>query len=75
MTLIRTLAQLAEIIRLPTMAAGCGAVMVGLAFPANAATCNVAGAANFTQPAREIASGSSLFCSLAMDLRQSAFRW
>jgi hypothetical protein len=55
MGLIRTLAQFARIILFPTMAAGCGAVVIALAFPANAATCNVAVAANFTQPAREIA--------------------
>jgi molybdate transport system substrate-binding protein len=55
MGLIRTLARLAKIIPFPTMAAGCVTMVLALAFPANAATCNVAVAANFTAPAREIA--------------------
>jgi molybdate transport system substrate-binding protein len=55
MALLWMLARLAQIILLATMAASCGAVVVALAFPANAATCNVAVAANFTAPAREIA--------------------
>jgi molybdate transport system substrate-binding protein len=37
-----------------TIAPACGAIVLALASPANAATCNIAVAANFTEPAREI---------------------
>src|SRR5262249_56576100 len=37
------------------IATACAAIAFALACPANAATCNIAVAANFTEPAREIA--------------------
>jgi molybdate transport system substrate-binding protein len=54
MASMRSFALFARIIFSQTMAAACGVIALALACPANAATCNVAVAANFTEPAREI---------------------
>ena len=55
MALIRRFSLSARAVFTLAIATACGAISLALACPANAATCNVAVAANFTAPAREIA--------------------
>ena len=55
MTLIRRFSPIARTLFFLAIATACGAIALALSFPANAATCNIAVAANFTEPAREIA--------------------
>ena len=55
MTLIRRFSPIARTLFSLAIATACGAIALALSFPANAATCNIAVAANFTEPAREIA--------------------
>src|SRR5215831_88107 len=55
MTLIRRFAPIARTLFSLALATACGAIALASSFPANAATCNIAVAANFTEPAREIA--------------------
>src|SRR5262249_18142072 len=54
MTLIRRFSPIASTLFSLAIATACGAIALALACPANAATCNVAVPANFTDPAREI---------------------
>ena len=55
MTLIRRFSPIARTLFFLAIVTACGAIALALSFPANAATCNIAVAANFTEPAREIA--------------------
>jgi molybdate transport system substrate-binding protein len=54
MTLIRRYSLSAKTIVSQALATACGVIGLALGCPANAATCNVAVAANFTEPAKEI---------------------
>ena len=54
MALTRKLSLLAKNICSKALSSVCGAIVVAMASHASAATCNVAVAANFTEPAKEI---------------------
>jgi molybdate transport system substrate-binding protein len=54
MTLIRRFSLFVETVFSQRIASACATIALALGCPANAATCNIAVAANFTEPAREI---------------------